>query len=135
MGKPSNLNLLFTQDALSLLKSLDWPGNVRELNNATERIMIFRSDKPIDLDSVRKFAAGKLQHEADFLKTNKTFKEACNNFEREYIRRVIDECSGNMTEAAIRLDLQRPYLYEKLKKLDLDQQMIKEQNHEDCVAH
>jgi len=29
------------------------------------------------------------------------------------------ECKDNVTEAAKRLDLQRPYLYEKLKKLGM----------------
>ena len=47
---------------------------------------------------------------------NIPLKEVMDRYEIEYIRHVIDDCEGVMTEAAKRLGIHRSALYKKIDK-------------------
>ena len=51
--------------------------------------------------------------------TSRTLKEMTNDFEREYIGKIVDECCGVVAAAAKRLGLERQYLYEKMRRLGI----------------
>jgi two-component system response regulator HydG len=96
-------------DALSLLLSYDWPGNVRELENAIERAMVIRrgnrveaSDFPFQLAQPPK-ANGRSLEEV----------------ERGHIEVVVKESSGNLSQAARILHIDRTTLYNKLRRYGL----------------
>jgi two-component system nitrogen regulation response regulator NtrX len=120
MGKTFDIATVFTNEAIDFMKSLEWAGNVRELNNAVERIMIFWNQEPLGLDQVSQYINVTIKNTPQLLDTSKNFKEACACFERDYIKAILDEYKGNIADAAERLGLQRPYLYEKMKKLEID---------------
>jgi two-component system nitrogen regulation response regulator NtrX len=46
-------------------------------------------------------------------------KDAVDEFEADYIERVIEACDGNMAESARTLGLERSHLYKKLKKFGI----------------
>ncbi len=119
LGKVLEIHSLMNNDALDYLKSLEWPGNVRELNNAVERLMIYWNGVQIDLNYVKQYAGGPLRSAGQLFDTGRTLKDAVNDFEREYMGKVIDECKGKIADAAKRLGLERPYMYEKMKKLGI----------------
>ncbi len=73
-----------------------WPGNVRELKNYLERSLIF-GDESVDADMDISLA------------------EATQRFERSWLERVIDDCGGDKTLAANRLDIGLSTLYRKLE--------------------
>jgi DNA-binding NtrC family response regulator len=104
-------------EALALLESYSFPGNVRELENIIERAVaigagpvVREADLPDDLRSltIRVFRRrdGRIP----------TLEEQ----ERDYIRWVLAECSGNQTAAAQALGIDRVSLWRKLKRFDAE---------------
>jgi DNA-binding NtrC family response regulator len=104
MGKPSKT---ISEEAQELLQAYDWPGNVRELENAIERAMVVGtagSIRPGDLP---------LQLEQEAVRLRDRTLES---LECEHISRVLREESGNVSQAARVLGIDRGTLYNKIKK-------------------
>lgn len=103
-------------DALAALREYPWPGNVRELQNIIERSvalvegpLIQLKDLPLDLMlSDRRVRA----REAETL----PLKQACEQFERQIVLRVLERVRWNQSEAARLLGLHRNTLKVKLAK-------------------
>lgn len=96
-------------EALGLLLNYDWPGNVRELENAIERALVIRrgnrieaSDFPFQLSQGPKANGRSLE-----------------DVERGHIEVVVKETSGNLSQAARILHIDRTTLYNKLKRYGL----------------
>jgi two-component system nitrogen regulation response regulator NtrX len=111
---------IFSPDALNYLKALEYPGNIRQLQNVVERLIIYYEGGGIDIGQVKLAAVDLNKATASVFDTSKTIKEATNDFEREFIRLVRDECDGNVAETAERLGLKRQYLYDKMKNLGIE---------------
>ena len=103
-------------DALAALREYAWPGNVRELQNIIERSvalvegpLIQLKDLPLDLmlpdHGVRARAAEIMP-----------LKQACEQFERQIVLRVLERVRWNQSEAARLLGLHRNTLKVKLAK-------------------
>ena len=103
-------------DALACLQEYSWPGNVRELQNVIERWLalvegptIQLEDLPVDLmlpdPGGRARPARRSRSE-----------QACEQFERQIVLRVLQRVGGNQSEAARLLDLHRNTLKLKLAK-------------------
>jgi len=93
--------------AMALLQQYDWPGNVRELENAVERAMVVAQEPEIrEEDFTLKLSAPPAEG------TPQTLEDV----ERAHILKVLEECGGNQTRAAEKLDIDRVTLYNKLKK-------------------
>ena len=107
---------LIAPAAMEILQAYDWPGNVREVRNLVERLMIMVADEQItpvalDLRSTGPRPGG----DGAFA----TLRQAREQFEREYVGRVVERCGGNMSQAARVLGLERSHLYRKLRALGL----------------
>jgi len=93
-------------EAMYRLQQYDWPGNVRELENAVERAMVVAQEPEL--------------REPDFMlrphAEEKTGARTLEEMEKAHILRVLEECGGNQTRAAERLDIDRVTLYNKLKR-------------------
>lgn len=114
---------VFTPEAMDLLRSHEWKGNVRELGNVVERLLLFRNGARITAAQAAKClgpASPEAGEATGLLDTSRSLKAAANEFESAYIRKILSECRGNMTEAAARLGLTRTYLYEKMKALGIE---------------
>lgn len=104
----------FTDDALRVLTGYHWPGNVRELENVIQRVVVMTETNIIDvpdLPSAMRFTAGR---EVGLQRT-------LNEVEAEHIRNVLASVSGNKTQAAEILGIDRKTLREKLKLFGCDQ--------------
>ncbi|MCL7927758.1 MAG: sigma-54 dependent transcriptional regulator [marine benthic group bacterium] len=104
MGKPSKQ---LSEESEELLQAYDWPGNVRELENAIERAMVIGttdSIRPQDLP---------LQVEQE---GGTPRDRSLESLESEHIARVLREESGNVSQAARVLGIDRGTLYNKIKK-------------------
>ena len=110
-GRPA---IAVAPDAMELLTRYHYPGNVRELKNIAERISIYVDRKEATLSDIKPLLP-RFGDEAIL-----ALKDAVDNFEAGYIRRVIDVCGGNMAEASRKLGLERSHLYKKMKKLNGD---------------
>jgi transcriptional regulator with PAS, ATPase and Fis domain len=107
-----------TRQALDCLIDYDWPGNVRELKNIIERLVALKDDgaiTPQDLPFdifMKSSAAKKFQAEGGL-------KDACNDFQRQYIETVLERVGGNQVKAAKILGIHRNALFNKMKCLGL----------------
>ncbi len=113
---------LFTEDALDRLREYSWPGNVRELRNVVERVMIMVPGETIhadDLAFLPEGPAGVEGGQPGIVEADLTLREARERFEREYIRRALERCDGNVTRAAAILGVERSHLHRKLRQLGL----------------
>ena len=105
-------------DASERLLHYPWPGNIRELQNALQRAFILcranrieRTDLPAKIAGTE--ASDRITDEA--LSRRLTLDQ----LEREYIRNVLVSVSGNKTEAAAILGIDRKTLYRKLEDDEL----------------
>ena len=112
-----------SDDVLNKFKKYSWPGNIRELKNEIERYVVTEGQVSSVLnDNIRhsmtdaniKFTNNNISE--NITVKNTPLKEAMDRYEIEYIRRVIDDCDGVMTEAAKRLGIHRSALYKKIDK-------------------
>lgn len=106
------------EEAVSLLKEYHWPGNVRELKNIIERLVIMVPDKIIRARDIPKSVAQKNKKNLDLFSL-RTFKQAKSYFEKEFIRRKLQEYNGNISLTAQEIGLERSHLYRKLKAYGL----------------
>ncbi|TCK06993.1 sigma-54-dependent Fis family transcriptional regulator [Marinobacterium mangrovicola] len=113
----------FAASARSLIDAYAWPGNVRELRNAIifadtqtpTGQAIEAKDFPPALQqqitpSVQDFT---ITYESTVVNGDGQLKNACDDL----ILKAIDECGGNMTQAAKQLGIGRATLYRKLAKI------------------
>jgi transcriptional regulator with PAS, ATPase and Fis domain len=110
----------FSPTAMEALQAYHWPGNVRELENIVERLVVISKHEiiqlrelPLDLQSVQAPLIEQLDEEGYDL------RRAVQQFEREYIRRVLEKTHWNQTAAARILGIHRNTLLGKIAQLDL----------------
>ena len=116
-------NVEISADVLNKFKKYSWPGNIRELKNEIERYVVTEGQVSSVLnDNIRhsmtdvniKFTNSNISK--NITVKNIPLKEVMDRYEIEYIRHVIDDCEGVMTEAAKRLGIHRSALYKKIDK-------------------
>ncbi len=120
----------FSDRALERLAAMPWPGNVRELKNFVWRLAIMSPGSVIDAADLSLAAPGAAGGEAappgpeaegmdPFLQVP-SFREARALFEKQFLRRKLAECRGNVSLLADRIGLERSHLYRKLKAYGLE---------------
>jgi DNA-binding NtrC family response regulator len=109
---------------LALLQEYDWPGNVRELKNVLRRGVALKHEggtlEPEDLGLAVTGAGASTERAAP-----DTYHEAkaqlIETWEKSYVRRVLDETGGNVSQAARKCGLGRAYLHRLIRKYQLAQ--------------
>jgi len=104
MNRPA---MRFSPEALETLRAYHWPGNVRELQNAIERAVVLGKPPTI--------AVGDLPLR---LATNgdRPGPLSLEEIEKAHIRRVLDGCDWNISQAAKLLGIDRGTLYAKIRR-------------------
>jgi two-component system nitrogen regulation response regulator NtrX len=114
----------FTPAVLEALAAMPWPGNVRELKNFVFRLAILSPFNLVDVADLPLAASGQ-EPAADydfidpFLQVP-SFREARALFEKQFLRRKLSECKGNVSLLAEKIGLERSHLYRKLKAYGLE---------------
>ncbi|PYN00501.1 MAG: hypothetical protein DME08_03710 [Candidatus Rokuibacteriota bacterium] len=103
-----------TAGALETLVRYDWPGNVRELQNVIHRAVVLARepvlqmhDIPLDL-ALPETGVGLTED------TGLPLREACDQFERQYVLRVLESVRWNVSRGARRLGVHRNTVLTKL---------------------
>lgn len=113
----------FSIGALNALRNHDWPGNVRELRNIVQRLLISNRSDDVDAMEVADALGAVSRTDArSFPKAvfEMPLRDARDEFEKSYLEHHLDKTSGNMTELASAVGLERTHLYRKLKGLGID---------------
>lgn len=114
-----------TADARKTLMRHRWSGNIRELRNLMERVSylcpgdqlhpedlaLTAIPSPVDETSDQAFQDNGVAV---------TLNEATRRFQVGQIRKAIEACQGNVTDAAARLGLHRSNLYRKMRQVGMD---------------
>lgn len=99
----------FTSQAINAIEQYTWPGNVRELENRIKRAVIMAEG--------RKITSADLELEAVQPEYEKMgLKKARDALEKELILKALARNQGNVTKAAIELEVSRPTLYDLMEK-------------------
>ncbi len=112
-----------SSEAMKILISYNWPGNVRQLKNFIESAVVLTNNEILD--------TGDLPEEIKYPENNTTtsknidyslsFRDAkkilIENFERDFIKRKLEEFSGNVSRTAEALDMHRQNLQQKIRDL------------------
>ncbi|MCZ9275058.1 two-component system response regulator GlrR [Escherichia albertii] len=109
----------FSTDAKKRLMAAAWPGNVRQLVNVIEQCVALTSS-PVISDALVEQA---LEGENTALPT---FVEARNQFELNYLRKLLQITKGNVTHAARMAGRNRTEFYKLLSRHELDANYFKE---------
>jgi len=103
-------------EAMQALLACDWPGNIRELRNTIERATVLADGEVITMHDL----PDKLRTlDIEGISTS-SLRQALDTFERDYIRRSLQENKGNKEAAAGKLGVDLATLYRKLKKLRIE---------------
>lgn len=112
-----------TPAAAQLLEAGPWPGNVRQLKHCVERVVALHPGGVIDAVHFSPLceASGATRQPASQAAPSQpgvvvSYQEARADFEREYLRQVLDAAKGNVSEAARISGIPRQNLYVRMKR-------------------
>jgi len=112
-------------DVRAFFNNYNWPGNIRELENIIERLVLLAGNDTITIDDIPpEIRYPVSSDDAGGLGTSgKSFKELIKDrtetIEKDILKRVLGECDGNVSKAALKLGISRKGLQLKMIKYDL----------------
>jgi DNA-binding NtrC family response regulator len=114
----------FTDESILMLQNYSYPGNVRELENMVERAVLMARGRVImpehfPAKTTASLNGGARPQEIDLLEL--PFHKSIAELERRLIRKALRESSGNKSEAANRLQINRRLLYNKMEEHKIDE--------------
>lgn len=103
----------FDNDTMQLFQSYSWPGNLRQMKNVIKYATLLATGRYITRKELPEELTENLSSH-----TNIQLKNV--EYERDLIRKALQECGNNKTRAAQLLGIDRKTLYNKLKIYQLD---------------
>ncbi len=107
-----------TDEALQIMQRYRWPGNVRELENVIERIVTLNDDAKIKPEHLPGELMGQSPSQTPSLFVLPR-GGVLESVEKDMILKVLQESNFNKKQAASRLGISRPTLYQKIRKYRL----------------
>jgi len=108
----------FAPEAMELLITAGWPGNVRQLKNVVEQSFAFCTTSIVPAKLVLKALRGKSGEVVPLT-------EAKRCFERDYLLKLLQITSGNVSQAARLANRNRTEFYKLLHRHELDPSQFK----------
>ena len=111
-----------SDEVIAMLQRQPWPGNVRELKNFIERLVILLPEEVIELHHLpESFHEPSPSASGSSALNQPSFKQAKVEFEKEYLRRKLEEHNWNISQTATSIGLERSHLHRKLKTYGVEQ--------------
>jgi two-component system response regulator GlrR len=108
----------FANEALEALVAAPWPGNVRQLRNVVEQCVVLATTPLIPAALVQSALRGKPR---EF----RSFAQARDNFEFDYLVNLLQMTRGNIAQAARLAERNRSEFYKLLRKHGLEPQAFR----------
>ncbi len=116
----------FSVSAQNYLRNYRWLGNIRELRNLVQRLLILGTDTEINQEEVEEvlgrsipiFSQGIEQLPISLFEL--PLRQAREQFEHDYLSYQLEQCSGNVSQLAERVQMERTHLYRKMRSLNID---------------
>ena len=113
-----------TKESESILLNHTWPGNVRELKNLFENVVMLRQGHEITADMLKEKSLGRERDgqvpkeniREDYFPGLDSLEDFYVNTKVNIIRKVLEECNGNISKAAEKLKIDRSTLNYTIKK-------------------
>lgn len=125
-----------SRETVAYLMGRSWPGNIRELENVIERGVILAAGTTLEVNDLFMAtptsgdASTEAVHEEELF--SMPFKEAkdkiLEDFETQYINRVLARHAGNVSHAARDSGLKRQYLHRLMREKNVDSKSFKKPN-------
>jgi len=108
-------------EAFQKLLDYSWPGNVRELQNAIEYAVVLARQGMIDVKELpTEIQLPTALQQTERAALPRTGVQSLDDVERTAIIQALAECHGNKKKAAELLGIQRPTLYNKMKRYAIE---------------
>lgn len=105
----------FTPEAARRLLEHPWSGNIRELQHTIEKSVILSDGEELQADMLQ--LSPVVQAPAgEETGTNQMPLQTLDEMECNMVKRAIDQCEGNLSQAAALLGITRQTLYNKMKR-------------------
>ncbi|MBI4007638.1 MAG: sigma-54-dependent Fis family transcriptional regulator, partial [Planctomycetes bacterium] len=114
-----------SNDAAKALIKYNWPGNIRQLRNAIESAVVLASGETLELHDLPDEITGKDAQMTSTIEINYMlpFKDAkriaVECFERNFIKKRLEENNGNISRTAELLGMHRQSLQLKMRELNM----------------
>jgi len=116
----------FSVAAQNYLRNYRWLGNIRELRNLVQRLLILGTDTEITQEEVEEvlgraipiFSQGLEQLPVSLFEL--PLRQAREQFEHDYLSYQLEQCVGNVSQLAERVQMERTHLYRKMRSLNID---------------
>jgi two-component system nitrogen regulation response regulator NtrX len=115
----------FSEDALALMQGYNWPGDIQQLRNTIDWIllmnnketkgMISKEELPKEIINGNSFINNWKNKSAEIVVM--PLREAREAFEREYLLAQVNRFSGNISQTARFIGMERSALHRKLRAL------------------
>jgi DNA-binding NtrC family response regulator len=109
---------LVSEEAMGLLCSHDWPGNVRELSNCIENAIVYTDREILDMSDLSRC----LMHGQLIGTYEESKKKFMAEFQRNYIRVMLQRNHGNLTRTAEEMGVTRQGLSKMMKSCGLEEE-------------
>jgi two-component system nitrogen regulation response regulator NtrX len=117
----------FSDDAMEAMTRYPWPGNVRELKNLIERLVIMvptkvitRAQLPQSITSQQVETVDSLPPQESSQPVADTFREAREEFEKEFLLRKLEENDWNVSRTAEAIEMERSNLHRKIRSYGIE---------------
>jgi DNA-binding NtrC family response regulator len=118
LGKPEPD---ISPEAFQKLLDYSWPGNVRELQNAIEYAVVLAREGMIGVKELpAEIQLPSVLQQTELAALPRTGAQSLDDVERTAILQALAECHGNKKKAAELLGIQRPTLYNKMKRYAIE---------------
>jgi arginine utilization regulatory protein len=113
---------MVSKEVYEYLKNYSWPGNVRELQHLVEYAMNIAdvSEDTIRMEHIERWTDDMNDEGGTWETQISPLREALESVERDMICRAVKATDGNVSKAAILLEIPRQTLQNKIKKHHLD---------------
>ncbi|MZQ74938.1 MAG: response regulator [Peptoclostridium sp.] len=107
------------EGVMDFLISYDYPGNIRELKNIIERLVVLSEDGVILKRYLPELEHCLDEDEEDHMENVRPLRDVRRDLESRYIKKVLEMCEDNISEAARKLEISRRQLFNKIGEYGL----------------